>query len=136
MTTMSHVCIRVLDLDRSLTFYRDALGLVPQREMTMEDRGWHLVFLGDNETPFQLELCKEIARTQPYRLGDDTPHVAVTAKEFEALKARHRAEGRIVDELAGGHLLHPGPRRAPPRDSAPEVRSAPPTEPPGRLGQA
>ena len=68
----------------------------------MEDRGWHLVFLGDNETPFQLELCKEIARTQPYRLGDDTPHVAVTAKEFEALKARHRAEGRIVDELAGG----------------------------------
>ena len=98
MTTMSHVCIRVLDLDRSLTFYRDALGLVPQREMTMEDRGWHLVFLGDNETPFQLELCKEIARTQPYRLG----HVAVTAKEFEALKARHRAEGRIVDELAGG----------------------------------
>ena len=29
MTTMSHVCIRVLDLDRSLTFYRDALGLVP-----------------------------------------------------------------------------------------------------------
>ena len=27
---------------------------------------------------------------------------AVTAKEFEALKARHRAEGRIVDELAGG----------------------------------
>ena len=102
MTTMSHVCIRVLDLDRSLTFYRDALGLVPQREMTMEDRGWHLVFLGDNETPFQLELSKEIARTQPYRLGDDTPHVAVTAKEFEALKARHRAEGRIVDELAGG----------------------------------
>ena len=80
MTTMSHVCIRVLDLDRSLTFYRDALGLVPQREMTMEDRGWHLVFLGDNETPFQLELCKEIARTQPYHLGDDTPHVAVTAQ--------------------------------------------------------
>ena len=102
MTTMSHVCIRVLDLDRSLTFYRDALGLVPQQEMTMEDRGWHLVFLGDNETPFQLELCKEIARTQPYHLGDATPPVAVTAKEFEALKARHRAEGRIVDELAGG----------------------------------
>ena len=56
-----------------LTFYRDALGLVPQREMTMEDRGWHLVFLGDNETPFQLELCKEIARTQPYRLGTTPP---------------------------------------------------------------
>ena len=102
MTTMSHVCIRVLDLDRSLTFYRDALGLVPQREMTMEDRGWHLVFLGDNETPFQLELWKVIARTLPFHLWDDTPEVSVSAKEFVALKARHRAEGRIVDELAGG----------------------------------
>ena len=74
MTTMSHVCIRVLDLGPpALPFTAIALALVPQREMPMEDRGWHLVFLGDNETPFQLELCKEIARTQPYRLGDDTP---------------------------------------------------------------
>lgn len=26
----------------------------------MEDRGWHLVFLGDGVTPFQLELCREL----------------------------------------------------------------------------
>ena len=58
----------------------------------------HVTIMNDDT----LELCKEIARTQPYHLGDDTPHVAVTAKEFETLKARHRAEGRIVDELAGG----------------------------------
>ena len=102
MTTMSHVCVPVLDLERSLAFYREALGLTPQREMTMGDRGWRLVFLGDNETPFQLELCKQVGRTQPYQLGDDTPHVAVTAKDFAALKARHQAEGRVVDQLPGG----------------------------------
>ena len=97
-----HNNINVLDLEKSLAFYREALGLTPQREMTMEDRGWRLVFLGDNETPFQLELCKQVGRTQPYQLGDDTPHVAVTAKDFAALKARHQAEGRVVDQLPGG----------------------------------
>ena len=73
MTTMSHVCIRVLDLDRSLTFYRDALGLVPQREMTMEDRGWHLVFLGDNETPFQLNCARRSPAPNPTTWGTTPP---------------------------------------------------------------
>ena len=56
MPTLSHACVRVLDLARSVAFYRETLGLTPQRELTMEDRGWHLVFLGDGVTPFQLEL--------------------------------------------------------------------------------
>ena len=46
MPTLSHACVRVLDLARSVAFYRETLGLTPQRELTMEDRGWHLVFLG------------------------------------------------------------------------------------------
>ena len=68
----------------------------------MEDRGWRLIFLGDGVTQFQLELCKELGRTQPYRLGDDTPHVALIAQDFEGLKAKHKAAGLIFDELASG----------------------------------
>ena len=47
MTTLKHVCVHVLDLPRSLRFYREALGLTPQRELSMPDRSWELVFLGD-----------------------------------------------------------------------------------------
>ena len=47
MTTIDHTCIHVLDLDRSATFYRDALGLTPVRSLDMPDRGWQLLFLGD-----------------------------------------------------------------------------------------
>lgn len=39
MTTLKHVCVRVLDLDRSVAFYQEALGLTPQREVTMADPG-------------------------------------------------------------------------------------------------
>lgn len=93
MPTLSHACVRVLDLARSVAFYRETLGLTPQRELTMEDRGWHLVFLGDGVTPFQLELCRELQRTEPYRLGDDTPHVALVSQDFQGLKAKHQARG-------------------------------------------
>ena len=88
MTTIDHTCIHVLDLDRSAAFYRDALGLTPVRSLDMPD--------------FQLELCRETKRIEPYHLGDDTPHLALRAQDFDALKAKHRALGLIFDELNGG----------------------------------
>ena len=69
MTTIDHTCIHVLDLDRSAAFYRDALGLTPVRSLDMPDRGWQLLFLGDGTTDFQLELCRETNRTEPYHLS-------------------------------------------------------------------
>lgn len=102
MTTLKHACVHVLELERSLRFYREALGLTPQREVSMPQRGWELVFLGDGITEFQLELCQEVNRTEPFRLGDDTPHVALVAQDFEGLKAQHRAQGLIFDELPSG----------------------------------
>ena len=114
MTAMSHICIRVLDLKKSIAFYKENLGLTIQREISMPDRGWELVFLGDGTTSYQLELCKETARTEPYHLGDDTPHIGLVAQEFDTLKAKHKAAGLIFDELNGtiyfikdpdGHIL-------------------------------
>ena len=102
MTAMSHVCIRVLDLEKSIAFYRETLGLTIQREISMPDRGWELVFLEDGATGYQLELCKETARTEPYQLGDDTPHIGLVADDFDGLKAKHRAAGLIFDELPAG----------------------------------
>lgn len=73
MPTLSHACVRVLDLARSVAFYRETLGLTPQRELTMEDRGWHLVFLGDGVTPFQLELCGSSSGPSPTAWGMTPP---------------------------------------------------------------
>lgn len=120
MITMNHVCIRVFDLSKSITFYQETLNLTIQRELDMPDRGWKLVFLGDGVTDYQLELCREVNRTRPYQLGDDTPHVALVAEEFDALKAKHQAMGLVFDELASGiyfikdpdgHILEILPKR-------------------------
>ena len=43
MPTLSHACVRVLDLARSVAFYRETLGLTPQRELTIQDPDGHIL---------------------------------------------------------------------------------------------
>jgi len=57
MTTFYHFNFNVLDLQRSLDFYKKALNLSPVREKEAEDGSFKLVFLEDEAgSPFQLEL--------------------------------------------------------------------------------
>ena len=50
MIQFNHFNFNVVDLDRSLTFYRDALGLEPVRRKTAPDGSFQLVYLGDGGT--------------------------------------------------------------------------------------
>ena len=57
--TFAHFNFNVLDLDRSLAFYKEALGLEPVRTKEAEDGSFRLVYLGDSaKTPFELELTR------------------------------------------------------------------------------
>ena len=68
--TFAHFNFNVLDLDRSLAFYKEALGLEPVRTKEAEDGSFRLVYLGDSaKTPFELELTWLRDRTEPYDLG-------------------------------------------------------------------
>ena len=43
---MYHSCIAVLNMDKSLEFYKEALGLEVVRTKEAEDGSWRLAFLG------------------------------------------------------------------------------------------
>lgn len=98
MTTFNHFNFNVLDLDRSIRFYREALGLAPVREKTASDGSFRLVYLGDGETAFQLELTWLRDRKEPYNLGDEEFHLAFRTGEYDALHARHQEMGCICFE--------------------------------------
>lgn len=51
-----HRCLHVLDLEKSLAFYKEALGLTEIRRMGPEDGSWTNVFIGDEAAGFQIEL--------------------------------------------------------------------------------
>ena len=83
MIRFAHENFNVLDLDRSLNFYRDALGLAPTREINAKDGSFRLVYLGDGVTGFELELTWLKDRTEAYDLGEGEFHLAFVTDEFD-----------------------------------------------------
>ena len=99
MIQFNHFNFNVVDLDRSLTFYRDALGLEPVRRKTAPDGSFQLVYLGDGETGFQLELTWLRDRgAKPYDLGECEFHLAFVTDQYDALHARHKEMGCVCFE--------------------------------------
>ena len=100
MTTFNHFNFNVLDLEKSLAFYKEALNLTPVREKTAEDGSFRLVYLGDEAgSPFTLELTWLRGRgDKPYNLGECEFHLAFLTSEFDALYEKHKAMGCVCFE--------------------------------------
>ena len=99
MLQFNHFNFNVLDLDRSLAFYKQALGLTPVREKEAEDKSFKLIYLADAaNSPFQLELTWLRDRKEPYNLGECEFHLAFTADDFQATYEKHKAMGCICFE--------------------------------------
>ena len=91
-----HFNFNVLDLEKSLDFYDKALGLKPVREKVASDGSFKLVYLGDGETDFQLELTWLRDRTEPYNLGECEFHLALNADNYEETFKKHQDMGVVV----------------------------------------
>lgn len=88
-----HCNINVLDIDRSKNFYERALGL--REERRKEGENFTLVYLGDGETGFQLELTHLRDRREPYDLGDNESHIAFAPDDFAAARKLHDDMGCV-----------------------------------------
>ena len=98
MLRFDHFNFNVLDLNRSLDFYREALELAPVAEKDAEDGSFKLVYLGDGETGFRLEPTWLRDRTEPYDLGEQEFHLAFVTDRFDELLERHKAMGCVCFE--------------------------------------
>jgi lactoylglutathione lyase len=97
MIKFAHNNFNVLNLESSLKFYKEALGLQEVRRVEKPD--FTLVYLGDRgETPHQLELTWLKDRKEAYNLGENEFHLAFVTDEYEAFHAKHKAMGCICYE--------------------------------------
>ena len=96
MFTMIHENYNVADLDRSLAFYREALGLHEVRRK--EKPEFTIVYLADDTQGFELELTWLRDRDKPYNLGDEEFHLAFRTDDMEAAHALHEKMGCICYE--------------------------------------
>ena len=93
-----HNNLNVLDLEASLKFYREALGLQETRRKQAADGSFTLVFLGDGATPHKLELTWLRGRKEKYNLGDNEIHLAFTTPDYAAAHELHKKMGCICYE--------------------------------------
>ena len=97
--TFAHNNFNVCDLDKSLAFYKEALGLTEIRRKAAADGSFILVFLGDGgSSSHSLELTWLRDWDRPYNLGDNEFHLAFTVEDFEAAHALHKEMGCICYE--------------------------------------
>ena len=95
---MIHENYNVADLERSLNFYDEALGLKELRRKTAGDGSFIIVYIGNEQTDFELELTWLRDHPQPYDLGECEFHLAFQTDDFEAAHKKHREMGCICFE--------------------------------------
>ncbi len=98
ITKLLHTRYRVHDLEKTVGFYRDVLGLQEVRR-SESSRGSKLVFLKAPGSEELIEICQYDA-SGPVVVGPDLTHLAFEVSDLEAF-AKHAA--------AKGYPLSDGP---------------------------
>ena len=93
---MVHENYNVADLGKSMAFYEKALGLTEKRRKNGD--GFIIVYMGNEESSFLLELTWLEEHPQPYNLGECEFHLAFEADDYEAAHALHEEMGCICFE--------------------------------------
>ena len=107
MAKMIHTMIRVLQEERSVSFYTQAFGLEIADRLDFET--FTLIYLSNAESEFELELTVNKGREEAYDLGTGYGHLAVSVADLDAEHQRLTDLGlnlgKIVEFNRDGALL-------------------------------
>ena len=104
-----HTCYRVLDLDRSIEFYRNKLGLELVRKTPIGDDATNAFFGVSGDPEPRLELTLNPDQEEPYDLGTGYSHVAFAVEDLDAF-AEKLEEAGGVDFESKPHAMSSGTR--------------------------
>ena len=93
---MIHENYNVADLEKSLDFYEKALSLKEKRRKNGD--GFIIVYIGNEESDFELELTWLEEHNEPYDLGECEFHLAFRTDDYEAAHKLHEEMGCICYE--------------------------------------
>jgi lactoylglutathione lyase len=96
--TIDHNNLNVTNLEKSLQFYKEALGLVETKRSEAKDGSFILAFLGDQTTTHRIELTWLRDKEGPYELGDNESHIAFKTDDYQAAHDLHQKMGCICYE--------------------------------------
>jgi len=99
-----HTRYRVSDLEKTISFYRDVLGLEEVSRST-SGRGSELVFFKAPESEELIEICK-FDGSGPVQVGPDLTHLAFEVENLEAFAKKAASLGYPLSD--GPHTTASG----------------------------
>lgn len=90
-----------MDLEKSLDFYKNALGLFETRRKDYPEDEFTLVYLSDSDGKYELELTYNYDPQEPYIIGNGYSHLALSCDDLVASREKHIEMGFEVTELMG-----------------------------------
>lgn len=96
-----HTCLRVMDLEKSLKFYEEAIGLVESERKDFPEYKFTLVYLTDEDKNYEIELTYNYEQETPYEIGNGFSHTAISVEDLEKTHEEHKEMGYIVSDLSG-----------------------------------
>src|SRR2546425_11293488 len=90
--------IRVRELDRSIAFYTEVLGMRVTWRMRIRETGGAIAVLKSPRGSQRLELnwYPPRGRYRAYRQGDELDHLAFTVPDVDVFLREHRGDFRVV----------------------------------------
>ena len=94
-----HFNINVTNLERSIAFYREALGLFPDGEINGPEGAFKIVYLSNPLSDFKRELTWLRDHPQAYELGECEFHICLRVPgNYDETRAMHKEMGCVCYE--------------------------------------
>jgi len=92
-----HTMVRVADLDKSLAFYIDNLGLIETQRKEVPQGKFTLIFLATEQGAPEVELTYNWGSTEEYGSGRNFGHLAFEVDNIYTLCEKLQSQGVIIN---------------------------------------
>ena len=100
---LMHTMLRVKDLEKSIDFYTNLLGMTLLNKLDFPEGKFTLAFIGygPEETHSVIELTYNWDQTEPYNLGDGYGHIALGVRDIHGVCAALEKAGANIPRKPG-----------------------------------
>ena len=100
---LMHTMLRVYDLEKSIDFYQNLLGMKLLNRLDFPEGKFTLAFLGygPEETHSVIELTYNYDQEKPYELGEAYGHIALGVRDIHGICAQLEAAGANIPRKPG-----------------------------------
>ena len=100
---LMHTMLRVKDLEKSIDFYTNLLGMTLLNKLDFPEGKFTLAFIGygPEETHSVIVLTYNWDQTEPYNLGDGYGHIALGVRDIHGVCAALEKAGANIPRKPG-----------------------------------